>query len=298
MSLEDKYFPFKKEFSDIVEGFGYHSEIKGKNITLDLKRKNSISKQVSAPLEKIFERFDNPKRSKKFHRYLEKIEVTYSALKGPFTKEVLADIFLLGAFGYLSIQFITRFHNLLAVSLVMVSIGLLLKALICSIFNILKSDSALLENYYGFKKFGNMLRADKYTFIKKIEHSKRMMVLYSAIFLLLSFSVYLAPSPLLIYTSEYVNVVTFFLAIILGTIQFLRNVLIHKDPVKAYSNLLLAVIFLILLISYAESLLQTNSNLVTIIGVILDLFVIFLVYGFVRDLINIRNLHHWVMSES
>ena len=298
MSIEDKYFPFKKEFIEIVEGFGYHSDIQGKNIVLDLKRKNSISKEISTPLGRIFDHFDNAKRSRKFHKYMEEIKVTFSALKGPFVKEVFADIFLLGAFGYLTVQFMSRFHNLLAILLVMGPLGIVLKALITSILNILKSDSALLEDYYGFKKFGKILRADKYTFVKKIEHSKRMMVLYSAILLLLSLSVYLAPSPLLIYASDYVNVITFFLAVILGTIQFLRNIVIHKNPVNAFSNLLMALVFLSLLIIYVESLIQKNSVLTTTVGFILDLIVVFVVYKFVRDLMSIRNLHDWVMSES
>jgi uncharacterized membrane protein YciS (DUF1049 family) len=66
----------------------------------------------------------------------EKIKNAYSALKAPFSKELIADIFLIAAFGYLSIQFILRFHNLLAAIAVLVSLGFLLKSLIYSVFYI------------------------------------------------------------------------------------------------------------------------------------------------------------------
>ena len=190
------------------------------------------------------------------------------------------------------------FHNLFAVSLVTVSIGILLKALMNSIHNIIKSDSDVLQDYYGFKKFGNVLRADKYAFVKKIEHSKRMMVFYSAILLFLSLSAYSFPTPLLIYTTEYINVVTFFLATALGIIQFLRNIIIHKNIVRASSNLTISIIFFMLLITYLGSLIQKISTLTTIVGYILDLIIILVVYKFVRDLLDIRNLHKWIMSES
>ena len=298
MSHEDKYFPFKKEFIDIVESFGYYNEMKGKFITLDLKRKNSFSKQISAPLGRIFGYFDTQKRDKKVHNLIRRIKVAFSALKGPFVKEIFADIFLLVAFGYLNFQFISRFHNLFAFLLVTVSIGILLKALITSVLYVIKSDLAVLQDYYGFKKFGNVLRADKYTFVKKIEHSKRMMVFYSAILLLLSLSVYAASSPILVYSSEYVNIVTFFLAIFLGTIQFFRNIVIHKNAVNAISNLMMAIVFLFLLITYVESLIQKNSVLTTMVSYAFYLIIILVVYRFAKDLLDIRNLHKWVISKS
>ena len=298
MSVEDKYFPFKKEFIEIVEGFGYYIDLKGKFITLDLKRRNSISRQINAHLGRIFDYFDTPKRSKKARNLIRRMKVAFSVLKGPFVKEIFADIFLLVAFGYLTFQFISLFHNLFAVSLVTVSIGILLKALMNSIHNIIKSDSDVLQDYYGFKKFGNVLRADKYAFVKKIEHSKRMMVFYSAILLFLSLSAYSFPTPLLIYTTEYINVVTFFLATALGIIQFLRNIIIHKNIVRASSNLTISIIFFMLLITYLGSLIQKISTLTTIVGYILDLIIILVVYKFVRDLLDIRNLHKWIMSES
>ena len=127
MSVEDKYFPFKKEFIEIIDSFGYYNEMRGKFITLDLKRKNLFSKQISAPLGRMFDHFDGLNTSKKGHRVLEKLKGTFSPVKGPFVKELFADFFLLGAFGNFDIQINSLFHNLFAVLLITISIAVILK---------------------------------------------------------------------------------------------------------------------------------------------------------------------------
>lgn len=297
MSAKGSNVPFQKELFEIVNGFGYEFKIQDKHIIIDLERKNDASKLVDKSLGKYLSHF--PKQGKRMHKVRKKIRKSFSAIKVPFSKELIADTFLIAAFGYLSAQFILKFHNFFAVIPVLVSLGLLLKSLVCSVLYIFdKSDSEILIDYYGFSWYGKLLRAEKYEMVKKMEHSKGTTILSSTVFLSLSLSAYIFPFPLLIYTNEYVDILAFLIVIIYEITQYGRNLIIRKDIKKAFSSMFSALMAFVIFILYAVSLTQKYPTLTIMFSLILDLLVIFAVSKFVRELIQIRNLHRWIQSLS
>jgi hypothetical protein len=132
--------------------------------------------------------------------------------------------------------------------------------------------------------------------VKKMEHYKVMMILYSAIFLSLALSVYIFPSPLLIYTSEYVNLLAFFIVVIHEGTESIRSLSIHRDIAKAFSFMFVTFVAFVFLVLYIVSLTQKYQTLIILFGLIMDLFVLFAASKFARDFIQIKNLHKWVKS--
>lgn len=294
MTLEDKYFPFHKELLEIVRGFGYQFNMPGNYITLVTCRKNEVSKDVDRFLYRIFSPFYDRFKRKNNLFLLKKFRNHFSPLRRPFLREMFADFFFLSSLGYLAIQFVTKFHSVIAFVIAVVLMVPFMKAFVISFLNIFKSEPEVLQDYYGFRKHKEVWRTDKYTFVKKMENSKLISLVSSTLILSISLSAYVVNYPILNFTNGYIDIMTFLLAVIYGIGQFLTSVLIRKSLAKAFSSLIMAIFFTVILYLNRESLNGGDQTIHMAISCFLDLFLILVVFIFLRDLIKIRNLHHWV----
>lgn len=68
--MNEKNGPFRKEFNELIDNFGYEWEIEGKQIILDMQRKNQTSQQ--------YEQFSN----KPMRYFLTVIGINEGSLRG------------------------------------------------------------------------------------------------------------------------------------------------------------------------------------------------------------------------
>ncbi len=298
LNNETVILPFQKEFSEIIDGFGYEWKEDGTDIIVNLDKKNLRSDDYGKSVDNYFSPILDPilKNKKKVEWVLKYIKSRCTILKGSAIKEILADITLFIILLLILNHFTFVIFTLLGIAIDLMVIATLVRSFISSTKEILWSDQTLLSKKFGFSKTDRGFETSSYNILKELKRSKYIGIFSSGALLTISILSFTYPSPPLIYVTSVINFTGLFLASLYMGFQYYMNGKKHKKIKGLKPTLLAVVLAFLFFFVYVLNYFIYYKPIAFFSAFFIDIIFTYSVFYFARDLIRINRFREWADS--
>ncbi len=284
---------FSKEFKEIIDDFGYKWNLEDKNIIIYPQKKNEVFSRFERFLDKFTERLADMTKPMIASKAKSTFSKIFTPTKFSAIKEIPADFLMILIFSVILWEFTLRAFDFIGALIILVAIVTVLISLIKSVHLLFLSDEEYLGSLFSFKREGNVLKTLASTIVKKQEHSKERTIFFSLVFLLIAVLAALYKYPQLVFVNDFLNIVAFFLVIAYFSLELLSKRGKLKENKELPGKIVAISLLTIFFLGYLFALLSGQIVVNRVIGLLLDLIVIYGIVLFIREAGKLREYRKW-----